>query len=224
MVYHKAMTGIKKFVERCCGGAARCRTRNKEDSGEKFMSAQKSGSHYLKRGTVSKKTMMFKRSVGFGLFIILAVFFVSSCGYYSFKGSLPSYIKSIAIPLFDNQTPDPGIPETLNQLLTTEFIKDNTLKVVDESKADLILSGVIMPIRLQPAVVREGEEVAEDKLIVSVKVKCEDVKTSKVLFNKTFQQYSPLDATAGLEEREQAINDALQLIAEDILNATLGAW
>ncbi len=147
------------------------------------------------------------------------------CGYYSFKGSLPSYIKTIAIPLFDNQTPDPGVPETLNQLLTTEFIKDNTLKVVDETKADLILTGTIRPIRLQPAVVREGEEVAEDKLIVSVKVRCEDVRTSKVLFEKTFQQYSPLDATtAGLEEREQAINDALKLIAEDILNATLGAW
>ncbi len=158
------------------------------------------------------------------LFLICSILLLTSCAYYSFKGSLPSYIKTIAIPLFDNQTPDPGVPETLNQLLTTEFIKDNTLKVVDESKADLILSGTIMPIRLQPAVVREGEEVAEDKLVVSVKVKCEDVKTSKTLFEKTFQQYSPLDASAGLEEREQAINDALQLIAEDILNATLGAW
>ena len=164
-----------------------------------------------------------KTNIGL-LLVVLGLFYMSGCAYYSFKGSLPSYIKTIAIPLFDNQTPDPGVPETLNQLLTSEFIKDNTLKVVDESRADLLLSGTILPIRLQPAVVRQGEEVAEDKLIVSVKVKCEDVKSSKVLFQKTFQQYSPLDASAGLEERNQAINDALQLIAEDILNATLGAW
>lgn len=170
----------------------------------------------------ANKSTVFRLKTIF--FLLSAFLLLTACAYYSFKGSLPSYIKTIAIPLFDNQTPDPGVPETLNQLLTTEFIKDNTLKVVDESKADLILSGTIMPIRLQPAVVREGEEVAEDKLVVSVKVKCEDVKTSKVLFDKTFQQYSPLDASAGLEERERAINDALQLIAEDILNATLGAW
>ncbi len=164
-----------------------------------------------------------KRLKNFAVFFLLFSIF-NACGYYSFKGSLPSYIKTIAVPLFDNQTPDPGVPETLNQLLTEAFIKDNTLKVVDESKADLVLSGLVLPIRLQPAVVREGEQVAEDKLIVSVKVKCEDVKSSKVLFEKTFQQYSPLDASAGLEEREQAINDALKWIAEDILNATLGAW
>ncbi len=158
------------------------------------------------------------------LFVSLLLVFVTGCGYYSFKGSLPSYIKTIAIPLFDNQTPDPGVPEALNRILTEAFISDNTLKVVEESKADLILTGTIMPIRVNPAVVRAGEEVTEDQLIVSVKVKCEDVKTSKLLFQKTFQQYSPLEATADLEQRQQAINDALQLIAEDILNATLGAW
>ncbi len=155
---------------------------------------------------------------------LLMIFFLSACGYYSFKGSLPSHIKSIAIPLFDNQTPDPGVPEKLNQLLRDDFINDNTLKVVDESKADLLLTGTIQPIRVQPAVVRTGEEVTQDKLVVTVKIKCQDLKTSKVLFEKSFSQYSPLAVTAGLEEREQAINSALKIIAEDVLNSTLGAW
>ncbi len=156
--------------------------------------------------------------------IAIFSFLISGCGYYSFKGALPSNIKTIAIPLFDNQTPDPGVPETLNNLLTEEFINDNTLKVVDESKADLVLTGTILPIKREAAVVRAGEEVAEDRLIVRVKVRCEDVKNSKVLFDQSFEQYSQLEATAGLEERERAINEALQQIAEDILNATFGAW
>lgn len=149
---------------------------------------------------------------------------LTACGYYSFKGSLPSHIKSIAIPLFDSQTPDPGIPELLSQLLRDDFINDNTLKVVDESKADLLLTGTILPIRLKPAVVRTGEEVAEDKLVVRVKVKCEDLKTSKILFQRTFDEYSPLEATASLDERQQAIKNALKIIADKILDATFGAW
>ncbi len=156
--------------------------------------------------------------------IAIFSFFISGCGYYSFKGALPSNIKTIAIPLFENQTPDPGVPETLNNLLMEEFINDNTLKVVDESKADLVLTGTILPIKREAAVVRAGEEVAEDRLIVRVRVRCEDVKNSKVLFDQPFEQYSQLEATAGLQERERAINEALQQIAEDILNATFGAW
>lgn len=159
------------------------------------------------------------------LFILLLLSLILfSCGYYSFKGSLPSYIQSIAILLFDNQAPDPGVPEELNQLLRDKFIDDNTLKVVDESKANLLLSGTIQSIRLKPAVVRAGEQVTEDQLKVVVKAKCEDLKTSKALFNKSFQYTVPLSATAGLDERQQAISEALKYIAEDILNATLGAW
>ena len=116
------------------------------------------------------------------------------------------------------------MPEELNQLLRDKFIDDNTLKVVDESQANLLLTGTIQSIRLQPAVVRAGEQVTEDQLKVTVKAKCEDLKTSKVLFDKSFQYTVPLSATAGLDERQQAINEALKYIAEDILNATLGAW
>ncbi len=156
--------------------------------------------------------------------LVLSTFALHACGYYSFKGSLPSYIKSIAILLFDNQAPDPGVPEELNQLLRDKFIDDNTLKVVDESQANLLLTGTIQSIRLKPAVVRAGEQVTEDQLTVTVKARCEDLKTSKVLFDKSFHYTVPLSATAGLDERRQAISEALKYIAEDILNATLGAW
>ncbi len=158
------------------------------------------------------------------LLTVFSAFALTACGYYSFKGSLPSYIQSIAITLFDNQSPDPGVPEELNQLLRDMFIDDNTLKVVDESKANLLLSGTIQSIRLKPAVVRTGEQVAEDKLVVTVKAKCEDLKTGKKLFDESFDYAVPLSATAGLDERQQAISEALKFIAEDILNATLAAW
>jgi hypothetical protein len=169
---------------------------------------------------VNKKWIKFLLFTG----LIFTALTFTSCGYYSFKGSLPSYIQSIAISLFDNQAPDPGVPEELNQLLRDMFIDDNTLKVVDESKADLLLTGTIQSIRVKPAVVRAGEQVTEDQLVVTVKAKCEDLKTGKALFNKPFDYSVPLDATAGLDERQQAISEALKYIAEDILNATLGAW
>ncbi len=150
---------------------------------------------------------------------------VTACGYYSFKGSLPSHLKTVAVPLFYSQAQEPEVAEELTNAVIDKFIADNTLKVTDEDKADLIITGTIQAIPPpRPAIVKSGEEVAEMRIKVTVKVKCEDVHMNKTLFNKNFQEEISLDSTAGLEERQQAIKDALEVIAEDIVNATLSGW
>jgi len=157
--------------------------------------------------------------------LILFIWLVAGCGYYSFKGSLPSHLKTVAVPLFYSQSQEPGIAEEITNEVINQFIEDNTLKIADESEADLVLTGTVLAIPpARPAIVKEGENVAEMRLTVSVKVKCEDVRMSKVLFNKTFRNEISLNSDAGLEERQLAIKEALQVIAEDIVNATISGW
>ncbi len=155
---------------------------------------------------------------------VVTLVFLTNCGYYSFKGSLPSHLKTIAVPLFSSQAPDPGVGEDITNLLIDGFIADNTLKIADQSKADLILTGTVTQIVLLPAIVRPGETVAESRLRVTVRAKCDDIHRSKVLFNKTFSQEETLEASAGLEERNAAVKDALEIISEDIINSTLSGW
>lgn len=158
------------------------------------------------------------------IFLLIIGFLLSGC-YYSFKGSLPSHLETIAIPLFsDSQVQYPGVREDLTNKLINDFIADNTLKVVDESKADLLLTGEITSITQQAANVAAGEVVNEYKITVSVKVKCEDIKLSKVLYDKNIQRYGLMDAGAGNQGIEDAIDEAVVQISEDILNDTLGAW
>ena len=159
-----------------------------------------------------------------GFLLVNFLIILVSCGYYSFKGALPSHLKTIAIPLFNNSTPDAGVQEELTNLLTDLFIEDNTLGLVDETKADLILTGAINSISVAPAIVQAGESVTESKLVVRVKVKCEDVVTGKVLIDKSFEDYGLMDETAGLDERKVAITIALEQISDKIFNATLGGW
>jgi hypothetical protein len=148
---------------------------------------------------------------------------VSGC-YYSFKGSLPSHLKTIAVPLFDDRNAQfPGVRENLTNKVIDEFISDNTLKVVDESQADLLLTGSITSISQRAESVSAGEQVSGYKIIVSVKVKCEDVKLSKVLYDKSIQHYGLMES-GSTEEIEAAIEEAVVQITEDILNDTLGAW
>ncbi len=155
---------------------------------------------------------------------LLAFLLLSACGYYSFKGALPSHVQSVAVPLFEDRSTYPGLRERLTEVVINGFVEDNTLKVVDESKADLVITGTIQQPRQQAATVSQNELVSEVKLTVNVQVKCVDVKTQKALFKRTVSEFSLIEANAGLDEREAAINEALDLIGEQIIDLTLGAW
>ncbi len=155
---------------------------------------------------------------------LLAIVLLQSCGYYSFKGALPSHLKTVAIPLFNNKTPFAGAPEDLTNQLTDAFMEDNSLAVVDESKADLVLSGSVESILVKPVIVSAGETVSESKVVVKVHVKCEDRVVNKILFDKNFEDYGLMEGDGGLDERNAAIQTAIEQLTDKILNATLSGW
>lgn len=158
------------------------------------------------------------------LLILFSSLLTVSCGYYSFKGSLPSHLKSVAIPIFVDKSGYPGIQDKVTDAITQSFINDNTLSLVNESKADVILKGTIESVDQRVASVKAGETVSEYQMYVNVKVVCEDVNKSKKMYEKVFRQYGIMSNTAGQIEKDTAIDDAIELITEDILNATLGGW
>jgi len=155
---------------------------------------------------------------------VLLLGLLLSCGYYSFKGALPSHLKTIAIPIFIDRSAYPGVQEKITDSITNAFITDNTLKLVDESKADVILNGTIQSVTQRVAAVKSGETVSEYQMYVSLKVVCEDVKQSKKMYEKVFRQYGVMPNTAGQDEKDLAIDDAIELITEDVLNTTMGGW
>ena len=155
--------------------------------------------------------------------VILFLIFLNSC-WYSFKGALPSHLQSIAIPIFSDRTAYPGLSEDTTDRLIQAFINDNTLKVVDQSRADLIMNGTVQRVEQRVGALQTGETVTEYQIYVTLKVSCEDVKTGKKLYDKTFSQYGLMSSTGTQDERDAAISEALDLLIEEILNATLGGW
>jgi hypothetical protein len=175
-----------------------------------------------------KRPLMHKglRTSGFRSRVILLFLclVLMGCGVYSFKGALPSHIQTVAIPLFDDRTAYPGVRENLTNNIIEAFISDNTLTVVDERKADVLLTGTISSINQTASTVTSGETVSEYKVTVSVKAKAEDLKTSKVLFDRSFSQFGLMPSDGGQDDFDAAVEEAVQLITEDILNTTLSGW
>lgn len=163
------------------------------------------------------------------LSLLFAALAIAQCGTYSFSGStLPSYLKTIAIPIFENRTTEFGIPEDLTDALIKKFTEDNSLKVVDRGRADSIIEGAIVNVREQAGAYNAKEQVKEIRIYVRVRAKFEDLEKNKVIWDEEITQwgtYNP-DLPLGQEgsSRQDAIRGALEKITTDIFNKTIAGW
>lgn len=160
--------------------------------------------------------------------VVILAWLLLGCGYYSFSGSaLPPHLRTIAIPIFANNTTEFGVPEDLTDALINEFTRDNTLKVVDRRAADSIIEGTILNIRDQAGAYNQQEQVREIRVYLRVKAKFEDLKKNKVIWEEEITQwgtYSP-DASGEVNTtRQQAIDEAVKKIVTDIFNKTISNW
>lgn len=156
-------------------------------------------------------------------FALLIPLFIVKCGYYSFSGSGLKGIKSVAVPLFENQTQEYGIRESLTQKVVDAYVQDNTLKVVNEKIADAILSATITRYLRQAHTFDEDEDVKEYKARIFVRVTLEDTKKKKIIWEEENLEgwaiYSAADET-----EDDGKERALQKLAEDIVNRTVKGW
>lgn len=155
-----------------------------------------------------------------GTFILLQ----SSCGFYSFSGSLPPHLKTIAIPLFEDRTAEFGIKEELTDALIDEFTKDNTLKIADRSNADLFLQGTIVSVDDRAGAYDQRERVQDVRVYVTVKVKCEDMVKRAALWEERLTQWGTYDPSLGPDARSEGIAEAIEKLTLDILNKTVAGW
>lgn len=143
---------------------------------------------------------------------------------YSFKGSLPPHIKSIAIPLFENQTAEYRINETITDLVTQEFMRENVLRLDDEKSADSVLEGVVTRITDSPYTYNEAEQVKDYRVTIGLKIRWYDQVEDKVLLEQNVSGWGVYDAQQANTTRESGIEEATTKISQDIINAITANW
>ena len=146
---------------------------------------------------------------------------------YSFTGSsVPTHLKTIAVPLFDDQSGfgEPGLREKLTNKLIDRFVRDNSFAVTDKTRADSIIEGVIVAVRDDPAVVTKGEAVSKRRITITVKALFQDMKLKKKVWEKQLSNWGDYEITGGPAQRRTADSLAIEKLAEDILIETVSGW
>lgn len=158
------------------------------------------------------------------LFLLLSG--CSGCPY-SFTGaSVPPHLKTVAIPVVDDQSGygDPTLRDTFTRELVQKFTNDNTLQTADRTTADAVLEGSITDVRDVPAVVQGNEQVSQRRITVTVHMIFQDLKLRKKVWDKSFSQWGDYPSGGGLTQRNEGVQEAVRKLTEDILNETVAGW
>lgn len=151
---------------------------------------------------------------------------IISCGAYSFTG-VSTDAKTIQIDFFPNQAPlvEPTLTQRFTNDLQDLFTRQTNLTLVG-SNGELQLSGEITGYRVNPMSATAQQTAAQNRLTVTVNVRFVNTKNEKDDFEKQFSFYSDFDANAQLSGSvlENALDEILERIIQDIFNASLGNW
>ncbi|MBI2207130.1 MAG: LptE family protein [Candidatus Rokubacteria bacterium] len=150
------------------------------------------------------------------LFFLLVT---GGCGY-SLRGTLPSHIKTVAVPVLVNRTPEPAVEGLLTRAIVEAFSTNGRLKIVSPEDADAILDGEVTGYALDSIAFDPAANVRQYRLTVTLNLRFRDMKRNEVLFQQSGVQeradFQVLGAVADTISREES---ALRLAAVDIARA-----
>ncbi len=104
------------------------------------------------------------------VWVAAAVLLASGCGYHltGTGTGLPRHVKSIAIPIFANNSTEPEIELTLTEAVRNQFIEDGRLRVAVGEAADILLEGDIVSYRVEGLAFDAADNITQGRLTVDV--------------------------------------------------------
>ena len=167
-----------------------------------------------------------KKTIYITLFSISTLLFIA-CGAYSFTGGNTGDAKTIQIDFFTNQAP--LVEPVLTQRFTNDFqdlFTRQTNLTLTNSNGDLYFSGEITNYRVTPMSGTSAQTAAQNRLTVTVNVRFVNKKIEKDDFEQSFSFYSDFDANSQLTGSilENALDEIVERITQDIFNASVAKW
>jgi hypothetical protein len=147
------------------------------------------------------------------------------CGY-SFQGTLPPHIASIAVPVFANRTPEPAVETILTRAVVDAFSTSGRLRVTTPERADSILNGEVTGYDIQSIAFDPRANVRQYRLVVTMNLRYRDLRENRLVFERLgLQEQAEFRVSAAVAEtivrEETALRAAAQEIARAVVALTL---
>ncbi len=161
------------------------------------------------------------------LLSLMLLCLLTGCGVYGTSSRTAKDIKSIAVPFFENKTPEPNLEIIVTEQIVNNLVADNTLSVKDEAQADAVLEGKIVSFQNIPFSFNRELNAEEYHVIISVEATLYNRKLDQPIWEKqVIKGDGPyfLDSTQEGSRYEDALAEAIKEITDRILNLTVQDW
>ena len=156
--------------------------------------------------------------------MLLLGLLLAGCAY-SFSSGLPAHIKSVAVPLFGNETNEFGVAEEVTDRLVSSLVRDGTLRVVaDENEADSIILGTVRAYAEEPFSYDSAEQVDQYIIRITVEVRFRDRVRDEVLWESSRVFASATYPNEGPDKRAEGLEAAINLLVEEVLTGIVAGW
>lgn len=170
--------------------------------------------------------MLAKKNIKI-LILICIVPILTACGIYSFTGtSIAPDVKTISVHTIENKAPKvyPSLSNTFTVELQDKYRKLTNLEMLDEG-GDLEVSGIVMSYDVTPTAVTSEEVAAQNRLTITAKITYANNLYPDEDFEKSFAAFQDYSSELSLEQVEaQLVDDIVEILVEDIFNATVAQW
>lgn len=161
------------------------------------------------------------------LLLVASVIFVACSGGYSFTGaSIPPNAKTLSLKAFPNyaSSVNPMLSQQLYEKLRSMYESQTSLSVTN-SDGDLQVSGEITGYVTQASALSAKDNVATNRLTITLKVKFVNQMDPDADFEQSFSRYKEYDASRDFSSVENGLVDELvEELADDIFNKTVVNW
>ncbi|MBT3341851.1 MAG: hypothetical protein HN712_20270 [Gemmatimonadetes bacterium] len=151
---------------------------------------------------------------------------LAGCAHYSTTAGLVGGIRTVAIPTAGNQTSEVDVAQRLTERAVDAFLDDGRLRVIDEESADALLLLQVTDLEDEPHTYSASEVTEQYRYRVFVTTILERANGGGVLLELgSLSGFGTYDAALPDEEgREPAIDAAMDMVIEEIVDRTTASW
>ena len=157
--------------------------------------------------------------------VLALAILIGGCGY-TVNGTLPSDIKTISVPIFQNLTREPGVEGLVTRAVVEAFTTNGRLKIAPSADADTVLDGEVIGYSVFSIAFDKDANARQYRLIVTVNLQLRDRRKNEVLFKQggvreqvDFRVQNAVSQTISLEET--ALKAAAVEIGRSIVSLTV---
>ena len=160
---------------------------------------------------------------GLGLLLSLTLW---GCGYQMAghgTSQLPPHLKTIAIPVFENNSGEPTIQRPLTQALRRAFITDGRLQLVNnKAEADLVMTGTLTRYSINAVAFNKSDVAIEYWVYLGASIQVVDRANDKIYLTQTLNtrwDYVAEDSVINSEaSRQQALTQAYRVLSQRVVS------